>query len=299
MNLFYICGNTGHIVNSDLACNISDFQGNTLDGISVEGNILWIIGDDSDGNYCLNGTVNPLGIDLINPIRSFLWKYTDICSNGINVCAVGLQNNDPIGLFTFTMESYRLESSTTSWNSVVYGKNKFITVGINIDNKLEIAISLDGFTYDSFNEITETSVLPKITFGNDIFIICSNALYKSIDGDIWESIYNNFTSWIDVNYNSNGFLAINGTQSASSIDGITWEIRILPTISGVTWQKLTSNGDVICMSFYDGIQTMVVIFSQDNGVTWSNSQTLTNVNGNIFALHSAKFWNLFKQSYET
>ena len=122
-------------------------------------------------------------------------------------------------------------------------------------------------------------------------------------------VYNDTNTWNDIEYSNRGFIAYNGSNSCTSLDGVTWTLHILPNIIGsdvslAYWKNIVSNGDILCMKsspdIVDSTSGMSSItFSNDGGLSWMTQALLDGANQGIISLSVPKFWEQFIKTTES
>jgi len=181
-----------------------------------------------------------------------------------------------------------------TWVSVAYGNLYFVAVSSDGSIARSNDNGANWATPTSFNASTFTSV----TYGNGVFVTVSSdgiAVYSSDDGDNWTDAHTiSSHAWTSVTYGNGYFVALSTDGfSVYSLNGDTWADSVIPTVN---WSPVAyGNGRFTTVD----PDTGSMIYSINNGITWSNSYILTDPNfthiisGNIYAANSLTTTNVF------
>lgn len=157
----------------------------------------------------------------------------------------------------------RTMPSSERWSAVTYGNGRYVAISGGPTNSNVAAYSTDGINWTT-SALPQSTTWTSITYGNGIFVAVSRNTIAatSPDGVTWTertlpstgsfTISNNSTGipgggWTSVCYGNNLFVLTCSGQGtlgtnvyATSIDGITWTSRTLPSVG---WWTKTIYGD--------------------------------------------------------
>jgi len=231
-------------------------------------------------NSVLNESSKPIkeGYDFVgwykDSLYSYPWNYsTDKITQDTILYAKWQPQSSLPG------EVWNVGSLSVSYNSVVYGNDKFVAVGIN-----GLAYSYNGKDWlQSSNYPSNT--WRSVTYGNGLFVAVAssgtgNRVMTSSDGINWtartSSIDNN---WVSVTYGSGLFVAVSSSGSYNRVmtspDGINWTTRTY-SLADAVWSSVTyGNGLFVAVS--SGPTNNIIMTSPD-GITWTTRiSTVDNV----------------------
>lgn len=316
MNLFYLLGTNEFLVDSNLVISNSVVNTGKDDGVCLYPYVLTFIDWGSDGTDC-----NVLDLSSFSlGINHHYFKYysdfvlvNDLCSFiGCTSYSLGTKVFSSLKIDNSSYEEYQVLNSV-NWTGISYGNSVYCIVGISGLNEITIGTSEDKVTW-AYNTITtiDPVVNPKVSFGNNTFIIADASIYKSTTGNSWSMVYDDPTwGWDDIHFSNKGFIVYNRSAfyCGISIDGITWNTQTLPSIIGsdatlAIWENIESNGDILCMksspNIIDSTTGMSSItFSNDGGLSWMTQTLLNGANQGIVSLSVPKFWEHFIKTTES
>lgn len=312
MNLFYVLGTNNYLVDSNFNISSSPVHSNKKDGVSLYPYILSFKDNGSDG---VQEQVLDISSFTFGSISTYFQFYSDfvLTNNICNFIGCTSFSSLPIlasvSIDNSSYEEFLILDSVT-WTSITYGNSIYCIVGISGTNEITIGLSGNKITW-TYNTITTTDPVnnPKVSFGNGIFILVDAAIYYSISGSSWSNVFDDVNIWNDIEYSGKGFIAYNGINSCTSLNGITWNSHTLPSIIGsdataASWNNIVSNGDILCMkSSPDIIDTTSgmssITFSNDGGLSWITQVLLDGANRGIVSLSIPTFWEHFNQTTES
>lgn len=188
--------------------------------------------------------------------------------------------------------------SSTSWNKIAYGNNKFVAVATyqNIS-----AISTNGITWTQGNIDNYTLSAKSFLYGNNVFVLLtspSGTSVRSTDGLTWSSISvpegEQGQDYAAAVYGNGKFLAFPQYNSIviSSTDGSSWSSGSLPISR--SW-KSAAYGDGKFVLLSGDYETQGGLYSTD-GITW-NQMTVPLGNWLSVAYGNGKFVALAQGEY--
>jgi hypothetical protein len=188
--------------------------------------------------------------------------------------------------------------SSTSWNQIAYGNNKFVAIATyqNIS-----AISTNGITWTQGNINNYTLSAQSFLSGNNVFVILTSPTglnARSTDGLTWNAITvpegSQGQNYEAAAYGNGKFLAFPRYSSSvhSSTDGSTWSSGALPIDR--TW-KSAVYGDGKFVLLQNSYETPGGLYSTD-GITWT-AMTVPAGNWLSVAYGNGKFVALAQGQY--
>ena len=153
----------------------------------------------------------------------------------------------------------------TTWSAATYGNGTYVAVSKN--GTYPVTYSADGINWVKDTQGASTAPWVSVTFGNGQFAaVSSNGLSMvSTNGVGWTvrapPILNG--TWSVVGYGNGLFIALNGSLTSTSPDGIDWTARVVP--SGPWTSVAYGNGIFVAAGFYGPPS---VITSPD-GINWT------------------------------
>ena len=313
MNLFYLLGTNNYLVDSNLDIILSPVNSNKDDGVSLYPYMFSFKNMGEDGVTCRTLDMSTF---TFGRNRSGGFKYyTDfvLVDNICNFTCISYDLYSPPiiasrDVTNSTTDEFLILDSAT-WTGITYGNGVYCIVGMSGTNEITIGTSGDKVTWDYVTLTTVDAVVnPRVSFGNNVFILVDRAIYYSTSGFSWSSVYNDSNAWNDIEYSNKGFIAYNGFNSCTSLNGITWSLHTLPSIIGTdatlaSWKNIISNGGILCMkSSPDIIDSTTgmssITFSDDGGLSWVTQTLLDGADQGIVSLSVPKFWEHFVQTAE-
>ena len=179
-----------------------------------------------------------------------------------------LANDSALGA---TLEAIRgALPSAQNWNSVCYGKDKFVAVA---DETNVVAYSLDGITWTE-GTLPSSQRWLSVCYGKDKFVavgVDSNTFAYSSDGITWtQGTLPSTQYWYSVCYGKDKFVAVGADSNtfAYSSDGITWTEGNMP--SSQQWRSVCYGKDKFVATSFD---SNIIAYSTD-GITWTQGTLL-------------------------
>lgn len=217
--------------------------------------------------------------DLDPDEQDRIWHvFLGVSEDGVNRAMRSIDNG-------ITWEAIALTDDST-WRSICFGNYSDSPRFVAVADTAEVGSEQIVWTED-FGESWNLEVAPstnawsKIVFGNDTFVAAANMnaedsiMYSTDGGETWtsiEPIADTNTYWLDVAFGNGHFVAIGyqGTDPkvAISEDGIDWDVSAAPTQVTNSWGKITY-GDEIFLASFLGENGSELLFSKDNGATWT------------------------------
>ena len=260
----------------------------------------------SDGtNRVMTSTDGTTNWSTANAAEANQWSYV-IYANNLFVAVAKSGNNRVMTSTDGVNWTARAAAQANSWTSVAYGAGKFVAVSSDGINR--VMVSNDSITWISANAAGGATNWQSIAYGG-IFVAVSydGSIMNSIDGVNWEDVTDSYstqyTNWIHVTY-ANGFFTVVGgnTKLLVSQDGVSWEVRDTPSLSG--WSDVAYGNGIfvsvaIGISNDDRVMTDIVdnnkIIWSANGITWNTSTIAVNknwkkikyLNNGFFALNTS------------
>jgi hypothetical protein len=165
--------------------------------------------------------------------------------------------------------SLRTSGTTNTLAAVTYGNNLFIAVGppftpcliICPSTPAQVLTSSDGITWNIQN-ISTTSSISDVTFGNDTFLAVGISIFGSANGLDWSQINSGTTSVLNK-------ITYDGSYAAVGDDG-----SIITSDNGSAWvvQSSGTTNDLYGITFGNNIIIAVgdggIILSSSDGKTW-------------------------------
>lgn len=195
-----------------------------------------------------------------------------------------------------------------SWYDVHYANGMFVAVSDCSSNA--VMTSADGLAWTV--RATETSLgLPScngyfqgVTYGNGRWVVTNrldaqggggNDMVTSTDGVAWTlssrlpPLSGGTDEQADIAFGNGTFVIVyeDGTTNAiaTSPDGLTWTERVTPAGTGGSWQDVTfGNGRFVSVGWSGN-----VMYSTDNGQTWTQSSAASNTDWNSVTYGSGLF----------
>ncbi len=200
-----------------------------------------------------------------------------------------------------TWTNATIPAGTGYYEKVAYGTGRWIAVG-NATNK--VITSTDGITWTTLPEAANINFGVNIVFSGGLWLLLAggignpNSVQFSTDGLTWSrsvSASLNFNNQAnDAAWNGNRWVMVgNGTSYVMySDDGIAWtassSAHSIISAAGGTPTSVATNGPTWVISYgKNTIPAAGIIYSTDNGVTWTDA---TSVNSLIFRIFSV-IWN--------
>ena len=268
---------------------------------TAESIVSWDVSNVTDMSSMFENAIN-FNQDLRNWNVSSVTEFTNFRNNSSLTVANCPTFKVPAGI-TWTSRSSPNNNGTT-WNSVVYGNEKWVAIGyVSIaDGINDIMTSSDGISWSSV-PAPDYNVWNSVTYGNEKFVAVASSgkVMTSSDGSNWNdtfAVYNNMgeqvmtnMSWSSVAFGNNnlfvatGYTFNNSTGIMTSTDGINWNIR----------SSNVANADLNSVTYGNGkwviVGTNKIITSSTNAASWtvtsSNSGNLKSViyaNGTFVAV---------------
>lgn len=317
MNLFYLLGTNNYLIDSNLDITSSPVNSNKDDGVSLYPYMFSFKNIGLDGVNCR--TLDMSSFTFGSNIGGGFKYYTDfvLVDNICNFTCISHDTGNPPIIASRDVTNSSTEEflilDTVTWTGITYGNGVYCIVGISGTNEITIGTSGDKITW-SYNTITTLWVTnnPRVSFGNDVFIITDASIYRSTSGTSWDMVYDDpIWGWNDIEYCNKGFITYNRNAfyCGISIDGITWSTQTLPSIIGTDatlayWENIESNGDILCMKSSPDIVDSTtgmssITFSTDGGLSWMTQTLLDGADQGIVSLSVPKFWTNFIKTTES
>ncbi len=188
-------------------------------------------------------------------------------------------------------------SSNSSWYSVYYGNDKFVTVAYNSNY---FAYSTDGINWTE-GTISDTSRnWQSVCYGNGKYVAVANSskyFAYSTDGIHWTegTISNTSRSWQSVCYGNGKFIIIGNTNYfAYSTDGINWTESTISSTSRYWDSVCYGNGKFVAVAW----NTNNYFAYSTDGINWTESTISdTNRNWNSVCYGNGKFVAVTDSNY--
>lgn len=205
------------------------------------------------------------------------FQSQDVRTRGGFVCLPEL-GAEPFGT-AWTIETV---SGTTTWNSVVFGNNRFVAVGVASSGYGAVMTSIDGKNW-TVQSVSGQPAFKDVSYGNgkfiavgDLYGTATTGIRVSTDGVTWTAPASNSTStnnssvaygngkWACLSYEPSG---TNWYVYSSADDGVTWTKTFLITQTGPNGNICYGNG-----KFVATVTFLIYVFYSTDAVSWSYTQ---------------------------
>ena len=213
-----------------------------------------------------NSTAVAYSTDGINWLESNLETADQWCSithgNGLFVAVSIFSANAAISTDGITWSTSTLPEAAF-WYGIAYGNGLFVTTSLL---STTAATSTDGITW--MQTVVPNTFYTSITYGNGLFAAANyNYVAISTDGATW--IENNLLEGPDnptITYGNNLFVIVSNASTTAiySSDAITWSTSNLPNQFSSNYPKITYGGGLfVSVAQYSSIAAI-----STDGITW-------------------------------
>lgn len=190
-------------------------------------------------------------------------------------------------------------SRPTQWDGsntrICYGNGLMLKYDL-VTPPTQLAISVDGLTWEKVTVSATSYMIHDIAFGNGVFLaVGSNGAstpvaFRSVDGRSWTQVTAPPAIMANLKFGNGVFVGVpeSGTLTASSVDGTTWTSGTIPS---AVHNMLEFGGGYFMSVTWNG----ATAYRSANGTTWT-SITLPYAGGWVAMVYASATWAILDGS---